>query len=302
MRLSASANELDAIHTEWLSYYNRYRQLCIECHLWNEQIDEKVPFMPSDTQIAKELALYRKFEQLYNDAKISLAARVQAPMRIDAEQELKFAAFRDMMDDIYAYLDAQRGHFAIRYMMLHDLSRDNKKSKDKYAKLCADMVSYGMLAESKNDSGYYVIKKISNRQSSADSEIHDGTKKFESTANSQIPENTLKCELPPSKYNKSFYASLSDSDGYRAKYTVGTPESLNKTTNNCEFTSTSCGIRYQTSLERCTCPAFSRNQAIPCKHMIALAAYLGYYKLPGQASDPVIKLDPIPSYDQNPSA
>ena len=46
--------------------------------------------------------------------------------------------------------------------------------------------------------------------------------------------------------------------------------------NTAEYISVSRGDHYYTSLEKCTCPAYSKSY--PCKHMVALANYLGYYK------------------------
>lgn len=81
--------------------------------------------------------------------------------------------------------------------------------------------------------------------------------------------------LPASTYHAEIYANVYKSDVYKVDYTVSAPEELDRVKNVCFFTSKSSGERYATSLERCTCPAFCKGYA--CKHMLALAIYLGYF-------------------------
>ena len=81
--------------------------------------------------------------------------------------------------------------------------------------------------------------------------------------------------LPASTYHAEIYANVCIKDIYKVDYTVSAPEKLDREKNVCFFTSKTSGERYATSLERCTCPSFCKGYA--CKHMLALAIYLGYY-------------------------
>ena len=77
---------------------------------------------------------------------------------------------------------------------------------------------------------------------------------------------------------KSFYENIYSRTVLKAKMTVGLPLNVDKSKNTCHFISQTDGREYLTSLEQCTCPAFCNRPDEPCKHMVALAAYLGYYQ------------------------
>ena len=81
--------------------------------------------------------------------------------------------------------------------------------------------------------------------------------------------------IDASVYHPELYNDLWHQIVNKAELTVGTPENLNREKNTCTFTSLTDGSVYSTSLEKCTCPAFGGKE--PCKHMVKLAMFLGYY-------------------------
>lgn len=80
--------------------------------------------------------------------------------------------------------------------------------------------------------------------------------------------------LPASHFDGSLFSTVDPKTFYKVQYTVSTPQEVDRERNTCIFYSKSTGEKYHTSLEQCTCPAFSGQYA--CKHMVALALYLGY--------------------------
>ena len=67
---------------------------------------------------------------------------------------------------------------------------------------------------------------------------------------------------------------------FRACTTVDTPVPLPDKSDRFIFSSMSApGTTYITSMRGCTCPAYTTGKTIPCKHMVRLALFRGYYDI-----------------------
>lgn len=93
---------------------------------------------------------------------------------------------------------------------------------------------------------------------------------------------------PPSSYHQSsvdFFAiahgwNVSKVTEYRACTTVNTPIPMPNKSGRYIFSSkASPGVSYITSMLACTCPAYTTGKTRPCKHMVRLALFRGYYDI-----------------------
>ena len=152
------------------------------------------------------------------------------------------------------YLEKCPRKHALKSVMLSDLSGKDPENKKKIQAIYRRLKSSGIIGEKENKEGKIEARIIVRR-----------------SKNDQHAKS-----LPASTYHSSIYENVRRYDIYKVDYTVGAPERLDRSMNTCQFTSKTSGENYLTSLEQCTCPAYIKGRA--CKHMLALAIQLGYYK------------------------
>lgn len=227
--------DYDDAKKQWDMYYGRLRDLCIRHKLWNPALNDREIFVPTNAQLALE-------EQLFQ--------RIEAACEIGISESYQFTV---KSKEILDYIRDQPGHAAVRRQMVSELAGNDPNIKDEYRKVCRRMVKDGILSETHDEKGRLLLKKKRARR-----------KEVEEWAG-----------LPPSIFSSSLYQNIDYRMLCKVKHTVGTPESLDRDGNRCQFQSLSTGEVYKTSLEKCTCPAFE-NGYNPCKHMVALAKHLGY--------------------------
>jgi hypothetical protein len=165
--------------------------------------------------------------------------------------------YEQQCGEILSYIDSKPNKTAVRYIMVDKLSSGDKNKKSNYSQVCKAMIKEGVLCEDKTSSNKVIVKKKRKPRKNT----------FE----------TMSKEQCPSVYYPKFYALTSAQQEYKVLYTVAEPQCLDSINNTCEFISESRGVKYYTSLEKCSCPAFHSSNVSPCKHMIALANKLGYY-------------------------
>ena len=156
-------------------------------------------------------------------------------------------------DAILHYIASMPGHIAKRAEMLRVVSKQEGISQDQLTKIYKGMVKGRIVSEKKNGNRYEVKKS---------------------------PKKTKKAKeikLPMSVYIPENYAKVSRKTVFKVEYTVGAAENIDRVNNTGEFISKASGEKYYTSLERCTCMAY-KGEKDPCKHMVALAIQLGYYR------------------------
>ena len=151
------------------------------------------------------------------------------------------------------YLEKCPRKHALKNTLINDLSENNPDKKKHVLTIYRRLKTAEVIAEKQN-----ADKKVETR-------IIVRRKKGEKAIKA----------LPASTYDPGLFGDIRMADIYKVDYTVQEPQNLNRETNTCTFVSMSSGEIYSTSLERCTCPAYSKGRA--CKHMLALAMYLGYY-------------------------
>ena len=154
---------------------------------------------------------------------------------------------------LFDYLNNCPRKHALKDVLIKDLSGNDTEKKKQIQAVYRRLKKAGTIADKENSEG-----KIESRIV-----IRRGGNK------------TTVIDLPASSYQPALYAHIRKHDVYKADYTVGVPENLNREKNTCQFTSKTSGEKYVTSLEKCTCPAYRKGYA--CKHMLALAAHLGYF-------------------------
>lgn len=225
---------------EWFAYYQKYRTLCLNIGCWNECIGDKKPFTASSSQLQKEKKLKEDMQLRYE--------AVNNYRKSYWEHEQSLEQYREA---IKSYILSQPYHVARRTDMLKHISAETGMPYKELSAICSKMIKDGILSQKKNGNRYEI--KIARKKPQKKPPV-----------------------LPPSNYYPGNYVNVTRHTLYKVDYTVGRPINVDKTKNTCEFISESTGEKYYTSLEKCTCSAFSR-PVDPCKHMVALAIHLGYY-------------------------
>lgn len=238
---TANATEL---YAEWKYRYNEYRQLCIDHGIWNDVIADRQPFIPTDGQIQREQMVLKSIEAVYQD--------IKKPQMEYQEEERRIQAIADA---IVRYLECSMERMARRADTINAVAESEDAEKETVKK------AYNRLAKA---------KRIEERK-------QDG--RIVSMLLPELPKPTSEPERPEkSIFYSDLYLNLAAKQQYKAMYSVGEPSDVDTHTNTATFESLVDGTLYYTSLESCTCPAFVRGA--PCKHMVKLAAHLGYYPLP----------------------
>lgn len=238
---TANATEL---YAEWKYRYNEYRQLCIDHGIWNDVIADRQPFIPTDEQIQREQMVLKSIEAVYQDTK-----------KPQAEYQEEERRIQTIADAIVRYLECSTARMARRADAINAVAESEGAEKETVKKAYNRLVKAKRIEESKQD-GRIVSMLLP-----------------------EIPEPTSEPERPKkSIFYSDLYLNLDAKKQYKAMYSVGEPSDVDTHANTATFESLVDGTLYYTSLESCTCPAFVRGA--PCKHMVKLAAYLGYYPLP----------------------
>ncbi len=157
-------------------------------------------------------------------------------------------------DLILNYLRMCPRHHAIKSDMVYDLSGGDSEEKKRIYRIYNRMKRKGLIAD----------KQIA------------GTKQFETRIVTRREKEIQTVSIAPSSFNKELYSNLDQFDLFKVQNTVGEPSNVDRVKNTCTFESMANGEIYYTSLNMCSCPSFQNNGR--CKHMIALAMYLGYLK------------------------
>lgn len=229
---------------EWYQRYESYRSLCLRYGIWNRLIDDRQPFTASLAQRKAEDCLKERLSQRYEAAELP---RQEYRRQMEYEESL--------CQRLLGTFPGKRSEEVLRHKWLRLAGEQMNAEKADVWKAYRRLLKKGLLKEQKFDN-YYLVKKGYPRTSKAESPP----------------------PLPPSDFVPGNYANLTRRDRYKARFTVGPCENLDREKNSAEFVSLTCGERYRTSLQKCTCPAFDSPHS-PCKHMVALAAQLDYLKL-----------------------
>lgn len=238
--LDPSVGNANYLYDEWKMRYQKYRALCISTSRWNYLLGDKAPFQPTSSQLEKEKASLEKIEKKF------LASFNERECRMYELYLLELKKRR-----ILYYLNVSPGKKAIRADMFKDLLYGNSSEKKLIDAAYKELLKENIIGEKKDESiNRYVVRIIHHR------------KKKET-------------DLPVSIYQPELYKNISSRTVAKARYSVNSPLSLDCEKHRCIFESITSGERYQTSLDKCTCHAYLPKQ--PCKHMVKLAMYLGYF-------------------------
>lgn len=233
-------------YEEWKQYYQKYRELIVRHRLWNMCIGEHEPFIQSEAQLAEEKRFLSDLDKQYNEA------------LIDQESYIDELYHKNLLEqEIIKYLQSCPRKNANKTEMIKKLAGGDSDKRKALQRAYTSLLRKNIIGEKKDDNGQIIARFIVRR------------KKTETDTNS-IP------ELPASTYHPEQYKDLWKQIINKAELTVGIPEKVDRQKNTCQFKSLTNGSIYYTSLEQCTCPAFGGKE--PCKHMVKLAMYLGYYK------------------------
>lgn len=245
---AGTCDDMEATAKLWQEKYQHYRTLCMQHGMWNLQLGDQKPFIPTKEQQELERLLYQRLQLCLTEG---------AELKIARENET--ALYNKRCAQILDYINLQPKKVAMRHQIITAIVGSDQDMRSIYAKVCRRMVKEGVLSESKDDSGKIILKKKRRtNKKSKDNEFH----------------------LPSATYQPERYFNVSRKTLYKVLYTVGTPISVDKTTLSCVFFSLTDGQKYYTSVSACTCPAFSKQDGIPCKHMVALASHLGLFHSP----------------------
>lgn len=236
------AKPIDELFEDWKRRYQEYRSICIRIGMWNREIEDREPFVPTQRQISAESALFRRME-----AKKSKAQTI----RDEAENQRREK--ENAANQILTYLSTCPDRCALRTEVIRLLA-GNQKPTNVEQSLYRELIKDKILTEKKNENGRYVVKKARKRT---------------------VKKEQLPVPVTRSVYNPELYKNVDKSTLYKVEYTVGEPINLDSDMNCCVFNSKSRDCSYQTTLTNCSCSAFSKGY--PCKHMVALAIRLRYF-------------------------
>lgn len=206
--------------SEWHTFYERLRKLCIQHCLWNPMLDDHEIFKPTKSQTEAEQQLFQRID-----------AACISGVDIDYQR-------RSRKDKILCYMQSQNGQSVVRKTMVNHLCGTDVEEKKQYRKICNELVASGILTESHDEKNQLTIKL---------------KRQYKKTAKEPT-------QLSPSVFIRTKYENLSPKMQYKVKHTVGTPTNIDRENNRCEFVSLSTGERYYTSLSQCTCPAYCGNE------------------------------------------
>lgn len=241
---SETETDPDSCFAEWKERYQKYRDLCVSTHMWNELIGDHAPFLPTQQQRLEEERLLQKIQTKLKDS--------NKKRELYKEQEKERLI---LQKEILDYLLKQPYHKSLRHLLIRNLSEGDEVRKKAVSAEYRRMIRQRILIEKQGEDGKYTVKKApANR-------TKDTTHEF---------------SLPASYFRPDFYKLVDRVDEYKVLETVAKPINVDREKNIGEFISVTRGDHYWTSLEACTCPAYESNGSRPCKHMIALAKYLGY--------------------------
>lgn len=250
MEKKRKTHNIRELYSEWLEYYEKYRTWCIRYSLWNCILEEKEPFVPTSRQIDKEKRMLADME-----AFCVKCEEDQLDYHADIAEKEMYG------EKILAYLLKLPYHRGYRHVAIKELSTGDPELKKIVWSAYRYLLSKGTIIEKKDEAGHYLFRKAPVRKSK----------------DSLIETETNSVALSPSVFHPGRYANVTNYTKCKARYTVGLPVDLDRSGNRCTFISTANGEKHQTSLERCTCLAYqNNNQHEPCKHMVALAIYLGH--------------------------
>lgn len=236
------------LYNEWMQRYQTYRQLVVRHKLWNMAVDINEPFCESDRQLQAEKAFLSKLEHSYE---ASIADR-EAYMLGEYEKHL-------IETEIVNYLNSCPRKKVEKKTLVATLSNGDNEKRKLINRRYHSLLLRGIVGEKKDENGNTITRIIIRRKAKSDLDSQES-------------------QLPASKYKPSFYENVYSRTVLKAEMTVGAPLNVDRSKNTCHFISQTDGTEYLTSLEQCTCPAFSNRPDEPCKHMVALASYLGYYQ------------------------
>lgn len=226
----------DALYEEWKLRYDTYRKCCIDHGLWNSFLNDHTNFVPTQSQLSAENSYKCTMETLYK------------------QWQTRHEEYTQVSKMILDYLRCKPYMHAEKSKMMDELCRTNQVTKKQIAKIYRLLIKNGTIGEKTNKSNILETRIIRRRGGALRTENQLITKAI---------------------YYPDRFRDVTLRDIYKAEYTVGPPENLDRDNNCCVFTSLSDGSKYFTSLEKCTCPVY---QGTCCKHMLALAMYLGYYR------------------------
>ena len=204
--------------------------------MWNDLLNDHTPYIPTMAQLRQEKILYQRIENVYREC---------------LEERKLYNQYRDQ---ILSYLLTQPEHKVIRKKLFRHFDQNDEGKNKQFAKLFRQLVKNKVLSYRQNKDGKYYVRKSPTRK--------------------QKSKETL--SLPASNYVSWQYEHVDKKTLYKVEYTVDPPQNVDRNTNTCTFISRSSGEKYYTSLNECTCPVYNASEKHACKHMLALAIYLGY--------------------------
>ena len=248
-KLESQMTEMDNLNSaatlsKWQQIYAKVRNIYQRHGMWNLQIDDGLPFIPTAIQLSSERA--------YID-------RIQKAQKNALPDQL---AYKEYSEKILQYIMSQPRHVARKSALLTAVSNGSADTRKIVMRVYRRMCRNKTIREKQNETGHWEVKKAYTRKKQT------------------VPEDNR-----VSVFSPELYRSVSVSTEYKALITVGAPVSLSESKGSCKFSSTSSDNVYTTHLDHCTCPMYCKGEE-PCKHMVALAAKLGYYKMRVQKSVP----------------
>lgn len=238
-----NADSSDTLN-EWHDCYSRIRRIYIRHSMWNYVLGDRSPFIPTSEQLSREKAYIHVIEKKQKEA--------MEAQRIYAKYSVA----------ILDYIKTQPKHIALRSMLIRTVSEQFSETPEGIRKVYRRMCRIGIIKESQNDTGRWVVKKAAVRK----------------------PRDHGDMERV-SRYSSDLYRKVTTRTEYKALITVGAPQNLSSEKGCCQFKSMSTGEVYTTHLDQCTCPVFCKGGE-PCKHMVTLASKLGYYHIGVRISKP----------------
>lgn len=193
---------------------------------------------------------------IFTPTSLQLEKEKQLFQRIDTACELginEAYQYTVKSKEILDYIASQPNKVATRVNMVNKLAGSDVNKRAEYRQVCRRMVKEGILSETRDKNDKLALRKKRARR-----------------IKNEPPE-----ELPPSCFSQSLYQNVDFKMLCKVKHTVSAPISVDHEGRRCEFQSLSQSKTYKTSLSQCTCQAF-KDGFSPCKHMVALAKYLGY--------------------------
>lgn len=236
---------------EWKDFYQKYRKLIVRHRMYNSYIGVNEPFVETTEQLHREKSFLEKIEKEYHAA--------------DLDREIYISELYDeyvCKDEIINHLKNCNRKSCYKADLLKEISVGNPERRKQIKKAYSVLLREAIIGEKLDENGKTVTRFIV-RRSKAEMNVEK--------------ESSTTTELAASSYDAGLYAGVSRYTILKVEETVGEPQHVDRIKNTCQFVSLSTRNKYQTSLQECTCRAFSQGIPVPCKHMIKLAMHLGYY-------------------------